>query len=444
MRIDREFAFRLLEGARKKGADLAEVYLKSSRSLSVEVRDQRTDALESSTDFGYSLRVIRDKRLGFSFATAQGDADSVIARAVEASRWTVQDEWLDLPGPSEQTSLDIFDEAIASMDEGEAIEKALKIEKAALDADARIRKVRKASASFSQRDRLIMNSKGLEKAYSATACVAQIMVVAENGSDSQIGWDFEGSRFLSDVVFEEVGRNAATRALVLLGAKNINGAKDPVILDNSVATEFLGIFSSLLSSESVQKGKSLLAHRQGEEVVNPLVSIVDDGLMEHKLGSRPFDDEGVPTFGKYLIKNGVLQGFLYNVYTAKKDGVMSTGNAVKGAFSGLPTVGPTNLYIPASPASSGPEELCRVMGRGLYITDAMGIHTANPISGEFSIGVSGLWIDGGIVKHPVKEAVISGNMLDLFRKVSVVGSDLRFYGNVGSPSLLIGPTDISA
>jgi PmbA protein len=224
----------------------------------------------------------------------------------------------------------------------------------------------------------------------------------------------------------------------------MTGAKSPVILDNSVATEFLGIFSSLLSSESVQKGKSLLAHRQGEEVVNPLVSIVDDGLMEHKLGSRPFDDEGVPTSRKYLIKNGVLQGFLYNVYTAKKDGVMSTGNAVRGAFSGLPTVGPTNLYIPASPSSSDPEDLCRVMDRGLYITDAMGIHTANPISGEFSIGVSGLWIDGGVVKHPVKEAVISGNILDLFRRVSSVGSDLRFYGNVGSPSLLIGPTDISA
>jgi len=166
--------------------------------------------------------------------------------------------------------------------------------------------------------------------------------------------------------------------------------------------------------------------------------------MEHKLGSRPFDDEGVPTSRKYLIKDGVLQGFLYNVYTAKKEGVMSTGNAVRGGFSGLPTVGPTNLYIPASPASSGPEDLCRVMDRGLYITDAMGIHTANPISGEFSIGVSGLWIDRGDVKYPVKEAVISANILDLFRRVSSVGSDLRFYGNVGSPSLLIGPTDISA
>lgn len=444
MRIDREFAFRLLEGARKSGADLAEVYLKSSRGLSVEVREQKTDALESSADFGYSLRVIRDRRLGFSFATAQEDADSVVARAVEASRWTVQDQWLDLPGPSGQPSLHIFDEAIASMSVGEGIEKALRIEKAALEADPRIRKVRKASASFSQREGLIVNSRGLEKAYSATACSAQITVVAENGDDSQMAWDFEGSRFLSDVVFEEVGKRAATRALLLLGAKTMSSVKSCVILDNSVATEFLGIFSSLLSSESVQKGKSLLAHRQGEEVVNPLVSIVDDGLLEHRLGSRPFDDEGVPTSRKYLIKDGVVQGFLYNVYTAKKDGVTSTGNAVRGGFSGLPTVGPTNLYIPASPSSSGPEDLCRVMGRGLYITDAMGIHTANPISGEFSIGVSGLWIEGGSVQYPVKEAVISGNILDLFRKVSSVGSDLRFYGNAGSPSLLIGPTDISA
>jgi PmbA protein len=241
-----------------------------------------------------------------------------------------------------------------------------------------------------------------------------------------------------------VGRNAAARALLLLGAKTMHGVKSHVILDNAVATEFLGIFSSLLSSESVQKGKSLLAHRKGEEVVNALISVVDDGLMEHKLGSRPFDDEGVPASRKYLIKDGVLQGFLYNVYTAKKEGVISTGNAVRGAFSGLPMVGPTNLYIPASPSSSGPEGLCRAMGRGLYITDAMGVHTANPISGEFSIGVSGLWIEGGEVKYPVKEAVISGNILDLFKRVCSVGSDLKFYGNMGSPSLVIGPTDISA
>jgi PmbA protein len=444
MKIDREFAFRLLEGARKSGADLAEVYLKSSRSLAVEVREQRTDALESSTGFGYSLRVIRDKRLGFSFATVPEDADAVVARAIEASRWTVQDERLDLPGPSEQPSLHICDEAIASVSEAEAIEKALTMEKAALDADARIRKVRKASASFFQSDGLILNSRGLEKAYSATACTAHITVIAERGDDSQMAWDFEGSRFLSDVAFEEVGKKAATRALLLLGAKTMTSVKSPVILDNSVATEFLGIFSSLLSSENVQKGKSLLAHRKGEEVVNPLVSIVDDGLAEHKLGSRPFDDEGVPTSRKYLIKDGVVQGFLYNVYTAKKDGVMSTGNAVRGSFSGLPMVGPTNLYIPASPSSSGPEDLWRVMGRGLYITDVMGMHTANPISGEFSIGVSGLWIEGGSVQCPVKEAVISGNILDLFRKVSSVGSDLRFYGNAGSPSLLIAPIDISA
>ncbi|HXX81820.1 MAG TPA: TldD/PmbA family protein, partial [Thermodesulfovibrionales bacterium] len=352
MRSDREFALRLLEGAKRGGADLAEVYLKSSRSLSAEVRGQKTDALESSTAFGYSLRVIKDGRLGFSFARAKEDADSVIARALEASRWAEQDEWLDLPVPSEQPALRIFDGAIASMSEGEASENALKIEKAALDADARIRKVRKAYASFSRSDALIMNSRGLEKACSGTACTAQLTVVAEEGGDSQMAWDFEGSRFLSDVVFEEVGKRAAGKAALLLGAKNISSVKCPVILDNSVATEFLGIFSSLLSSESVQKGKSLLAHRHGEEVVNPLVSIVDDGLMEHKLGTMPFDDEGVSTSRKYLIKDGVLRGFLYNVYTARKERMTSTGNAVRGGISGLPGVGPTNLYIPASLASS--------------------------------------------------------------------------------------------
>ncbi|HXX54428.1 MAG TPA: TldD/PmbA family protein [Thermodesulfovibrionales bacterium] len=444
MRTDREFAFKLLEGAKRGGADLAEVYLKSSRTLSVDVRDQKTDALDSSTDFGYPLRVIREKRMGFSFARERADADSVVERAIESSRWTEQDEWLDLPGPAEQPSLHIFDEAIAAISETKAIEKAIAIEKAALEVSASIKRVRKASASFLQKDALVMNSRGLDTAYSATSCTAQITVVAADGTGSQMGWDFEGSRFLSDVEYERVGKKAATRASLLLGAKTMSAVKCPVILESSVATEFLGIFSSLLSSESVQKGKSLLAHRRGEEVINPLVSIVDDGLMEHKLGSRPFDDEGVPSRSKYLIENGVLHGFLYNVYTARKEGMMSTGNAVRGAFSQLPAVGPTNLYIPSSATSSSPETLCRVMGRGLYIMDAMGVHTANPVSGEFSIGVSGLWIEGGSVKFPVKEAVISGNILDLFKKVSSVGNDLRFYGNMGSPSLLIGPTDISA
>ncbi len=274
-----------------------------------------------------------------------------------------------------------------------------------------------------------------------TSCAAQIMVVAEDGGDSQMGWDFDGSRFLGDVTFEKVGKNAARRALRLLGAKKMNSVKADVILDNSVATEFLGIFASLLSSDYVQKGKSLLAGKLHQKVVGELVNVVDDGSMERKLGSRPFDDEGVPTSKKYLIDCGMLSGYMYNVYTAKKDGVTSTGNAVKAGFSSLPGVGPSNLHIPAS---SGSGDILAFLDKGLYITDAMGIHTANPVSGGFSIGVSGLWIEKGVVKYPVKEAVISGNILDFFGKVKAVGNDLRFYGNMGAPSMMIGPLDISA
>lgn len=444
MKIDSAFAFELLEGARKRGADLAEVYLKSSRNLSVEVKKGELDAVEASVDFGYSLRIIRNKRLGFSFSTGMEDSGSVLEKAFEASRWTEQDEFLDLPGPAEHKPLNIFDGAAASLTEEDAIEKALGIEQAALDYDGRIKKVRKSEVACSSGTFLVINSKGLEKTYSATSCTAQITVVARDKDDSRTGWGFDGSRFLKEIDFKEVGRSAAGRAVCLLGSRKMNAVRADVILDSSVAAEFLGIFSSLLSSEAVQKGKSLLAGRAGGKVISPLVSIVDDGLIEHRLGSRPFDGEGVPTFRKYLIEDGVLRGFMYNVYTSKKDGVSSTGNGARPGFSSLPSVGPLSLFITTSSAKVRGEDLLDMPGRRLYVTDAMGIHTANPVSGEFSIGVSGLWRDSADAEYPVKEAVISGNILDFFGKVKAVGDDLRFYGALGSPSLLIEGVDISA
>jgi PmbA protein len=271
------------------------------------------------------------------------------------------------------------------------------------------------------------------------------MAIAEEGSESQLGWDYQGSRFLKDVSFEEVGRTAARRAAQLLGARKITSIKGFVLLDNSVSTEFLGILSSALSSESVQKKKSMLAGKKGDVVISDRLNIMDSGLLDGKLGSKPVDDEGVPTSHKILIGKGILNGYLYNTYTAKKDGIASTGNAVRGGFTGLPTVGPTNLYIEPTSAEYTKrfENLVKNINKGLYVIETMGMHTANPISGEFSVGASGLWIEDGEIKHPVKEAVISGNILDLFKKVVMVGDDLRFYGNIGASSLLIEEIDIS-
>ena len=266
MKTNREFASDLVGIALKNGVEQAEAYIKSSKNLSLEVKNQELDAVESSLSFGYSLRVIRDGKLGFSYSTSPDESESVIRNAIEAAKWADADEYLDMPSNGkhgspqamEYGSLEVFDGKGWNIKEDEAVKHVLIIEKAANDFDKRIKKTRKATGTFSSGEIFILNSKGIDISYPYTKFTAQVMTVAEENGESQMGWDFNGSRLLQDVSFEDVGRNAAKRAVQMLGAKRINTVKAPVILDNSVASEFLGIFASSFSAESVQKGRSLL------------------------------------------------------------------------------------------------------------------------------------------------------------------------------------------
>ncbi len=447
----REFALKMVDLALKKGADQAEAYLKHSRDLTIEVKNQEIDAIESSISMGYSLRVILDGRLGFSYSTSTDEAEQVADNAVNAARWSDHDEYFGLPAKISVTDVDqnllgIYDREISELKDDEAMKYALAVERGARDFDSRIKKIRKASGAFTSGEIIIFNSKNISSSYPYTKCLAQIMTVAEEGSESQMGWDFDGRRFLKDLSFESVGRNAAKRAVQLIGARKISTIKAPVILDNSVTAEFLGIFATSFSAESVQKGRSLLMGKTGKKVICPEINLIDDGLILSGLGTRPFDDEGVLPTKKMLINKGVLEGYLHNTYTAKKAGLSSTGNAVRGGYAGLPSVGISNLYLDAASSSfiTPFKDLLSSVDKGLYITEAMGVHTANPISGEFSIGVSGLWIENGEIKFPVKEAVLTGDILRLFQTVEAAGDDMRFYDKIGTPSLLIGAVDISA
>lgn len=443
--MDTGFATQLLDAARRAGAEQAEVFLKSATNLSIEAKHQAIETLEKSTTSGYCLRVIRDGRLGFSYATEPAAWQRVVELAVEASRHAEPDDYNGLASTSGYADVAVYDDAIAMLPETDAIRAALMIEKAARDRDPRITKIRKAASSFTTTETRILSSLGIDVAYRATACSAQIMAVAEQQSESQMGWDYQGSRFLRDIDFVAVGRKAADRALSLLGAEKIASLKGSIVLEHSVAAEFLGILSSALLSESVQKKKSMFAGRLGQQVIAERLRIVDSGLIPGRLGSRPFDDEGVAMAEKTLIDHGTLKRFLYNTYTARKDGVVSTGNAVRGGFKGMPSVGPSNLFLDAV-SDADREKADSLMGhidKGMVVNETMGMHTANPISGEFSVGVSGLWVEGGKVVRPAKEAVISGNILDLFKNVALVGDDLIFYGNIGAPSLLIEGIDIS-
>jgi PmbA protein len=443
--LDTQFAEELLDSALKQGADEAEVFVRTSRQLSVEVSCRETDTLERSDSVGYSVRVFKHKRLGFSYSTDPAEIIMVAKQAVESSRFAEPDEFNTLPSKGSESAVRIYDTNVASLSEKEAISLVLSMEQAALDQDSLIKKTRSATGSFGSSSTRILNSKGLDAAFDATSCSGSIMAVAVDAVESQMAWEYDGSRFLGDITFSEIGRIAAVRALQLLGARKIKPARGFVLLDPSVTADFLGILSAALSAEAVQKKKSMLAGKIGEPVISPLLNIIDTGLLDGRLGSKPVDAEGVPSSEKVLIERGILKGFLHNTYTALKDRTVSTGNAVRGGFTGIPGVGPANFLISAASVDYTRDftGLTGMIDRGIYVTETMGMHTANPISGEYSVGVSGLWIDNGSMVYPVKEAVISGNILDLFRNVTMIGADIRFYGNIGTSYVLAGNIDIS-
>ncbi|MBI4697514.1 MAG: TldD/PmbA family protein [Nitrospirae bacterium] len=454
----------VIKKALNKGCDKAEVFIKTSKGISAEAKDGGVDALESSREFGIALKVIKNKRLGFSFTTGADGVEDMISDAVKGAEWTAPDEYIDIPEFMPASEALVMDEKMKDIKEDDIIKKAILLERSTLDLDSRINKVRKAGVSIGMGSTTIVNSKGVNISYESGYITAQVMALASDGQDSQMGWDFAMSRRMSDVDCVSVAQGASKRALQLLGARKISNVKVPVILDSSVAKDFLGIFSSSLSAEAVQKGRSFLKGKAGKKIISPLINIIDDGLIPWHAGTKPADDEGVPASRKVLVEGGVLTGFIHNTYTANKDGVRSTGNAVRGGFRGLPGVDVTNLYIERQETVDSRQEtvdrvqgfegpgvrgqdnnrLIKSLSKGLLILETMGIHTANPISGDFSIGVSGLWIEGGEIAYPVKEAVMSGNILELFNNIQDVGDDLRFYGKIGSPGLLTGEVDISA
>lgn len=438
-------AIKILDKLIKLKPDGAEVYLKTSEAFNVEVKDQMVEALDASKNHGIGLRLLLDGRMGFGFTSdfTEESIESLLKTVFHNTNNIGEDRYAILP---ERISGDypvpsIYDKEMERLSEEERFRKATLLERAAFDYDSRIKKVRKASFSLAIYETSIISSKGIQISYKGTASSVSIMAVAEDGGDSQMAWDFSSSPFLHRLDIEGVGKRAAEKAVEMLGARRISSVRVPVILDCSVAADFLGVLAPALSADAVQKGRSLFGGKVGQQVANPSISIFDDGLLSEGLATAPADDEGIPMTRKVLIDKGELKGFLHNTYTAKKGGTQSTGNCVRGGFKGIPGVGITNLYIENGNVSK--EALIKDLKKGLYITEAMGVHTANPISGDFSIGVSGLWIEDGNYAYPVREAVISGNIIDIMKKIDRIANDIRFYGRIGSPSLRILDIDIS-
>ena len=433
---------------RIKSVDQAEVFFSSSKSFSIDVLDGKVESVEEVRDQGLGIRVIKDQKLGFAFTSEFDESviEETINKAIENAKNTEVDEYNGLPEPQgsrvkSQETLDIFDPKISKVSITEKIELAKSIEKAAYQADKKVKKTEKVSYSEAENEIWIVNSKGINISYKSNHCGAFAEVIAIQDNEMEAGYGMNYVTNFDDLNFEAVGCEAAKHAAQLLGAKNLSSQNIPLVIDPQVAAQLLEILVAPLSSESVQKGKSLFASKVNQAIGSDILTIIDNGRLEKGIGSTPFDSEGVPTQETKLVEQGQLKTFFYNTYTANKGKTKSTGNAARGSFQSLPAIGPTNLYIQTG--SQTQDEIVKNISKGLYVVNIMGAHTANPISGDFSFGASGIMIENGKLTYPVRSITIAGNLIDLLKHLKAVGSDLRFFGSIGAPTLLFEGITVS-
>jgi PmbA protein len=438
-----ETVARLLKGRR---IDAYEIMVSQSRDLAIETKGGKLDAFRCAEPFGVAVRVQRGAGLGFSFSTTLDPAAlaTMVDGALQAADMQTPDPCNLLPGafPDPYPRLPcLFDEALSAIPEQDKIARTLELERLTLSRDPRLKRVRKCSYGESLYGFYICNSHGLSAGYRGSQVSCSVSAVAEADGDAQIGWDFGFSNSFSGIDLNQIADGASQRATALLGARSLPTMRCQAVLDNHVAAQLLEVLAPSFLAENVQKGKSLFADRVGEPLFSGLLTVRDNGLLAGGSGSAPCDGEGVPQQDTRLVASGVLEGFLCDSYWGNRTGSPSTGNSVRGGVKGTPRLGVHNLFI--EPGNSSPAALLAGVGRGVLITQVMGVHSANPISGDFSVGAAGFYLEGGTIVHPVKGIAIAGNLLELFGGVEMVADDLRFFGPVGSPALRTGALDVS-
>ncbi|HXF72901.1 MAG TPA: TldD/PmbA family protein [Actinomycetota bacterium] len=427
-------------GAARDG-EAVEAYAEESRRTEAEVRDGEVEGLTSAASRGVGVRVVVEGRLGYAFA-ADPTAEEVlatVARARENAALATPDEHNVLPDPSPWAPLpELYRAGQAAMPTERKVALALELERAALATDPRVRRVERAQVGDAVSRVAIASTTGVEAAYERTDCWCAAVALAEQGDETQTGFSFRIGRELDELGWEEVARESAARAARMLGAAKPPTARLPVVLDPFAGSSFLGVLAGALSAEAVLKGRSLLAGLVGERVASEAFELVDDGRLLAGPAAAPFDDEGVPTARTELVAGGVLRGFLHNAYTAHRAGTASTGNARRAGYRSTPGVGTTNLHL--LPGPERPERLLARAEGGVLIQDVSGVHSgANPVSGEFSVGATGLRIGpGGELAEPLREMTVASTLPEMLRAVVAVADDLRFFASVGIPTVLVG------
>ncbi|MFQ3591091.1 MAG: TldD/PmbA family protein [Chloracidobacterium sp.] len=442
-----EIAASVVERARRLGATAAEVLLRESVEFSASVRLGEVETVKEAASRGLGLRVLLDGRQA-SVSTSDLSPtalDELAETALALARATSVDDTAGIPDPSdlatETPDLDLYDAAILALSSDEKIRLALTAEEAARAYDARVVNFEGGGVDSGAGHTVLANSLGFVGEYrSASLSLATVPVARDADGRLQRDYWYDTRRKVAALESPtSIGRRAAERAIRKLGARRVPTQRCPVVFAPEVAASLVGHIFGAVSGDAIFRKASFLVGKLGETIASPLVTVIDDGRLPQGLGSRPFDGEGVPTRQTVVIRAGTLESYLHNTYTARKLGERTTGNASRG-LTGAPTVGANNMYLVAGPHP--PEAILASVKNGFYVTELIGFGV-NGVTGDYSRGAAGQWIQDGELAFPVEEVTIAGNLLTMLKQIEMVGNDLDFRGRMAAPTLKISELMIS-
>jgi PmbA protein len=430
----------LIRRALEKGAAGADVVYRFSRGGALSLRDGEVEKNSYGTSAGIGLRTL--DRWGRQGAAQVNSLERPFLE--DLAQWSLNncaysepDPYVHLgPGcPFPLPDLELYDPEVEAVAPEFRMEVCKEMGEIARDAHPGVVSVRSASWGEGAGEYYYGSSEGQSLWYSATSAGCGVSVVLTAGDDiMEMGGSGDDSRFISGLDPRKAAAEAVSRTAMVMGGKPLPTGRYDIVLDGEAAASLVEVIGELFLAPAIHKNRSFLKGKLGEHVASRALTLTDDGLLKRGLGASPFDGEGVPRAKTPLLTGGTAAGWLYNLKYALIDGVKSTGNGSR-SLSGTPDADTTNLVL--EPGAATLEELFRQAGNGIYVTELLGFHTLNPVSGEFSIGIKGASLSGGAPGGAVSGMIIAGNLKDVMMNIDLVGRDFRFYGSVGACPLVI-------
>jgi PmbA protein len=437
----RELVAGVVKRAQELGASAVESVVAEGSEFSTVVRLGEVETLKESGSRGLGVRVFVGQHTAnttTSDLSAEG-VEQMVRGAIELAKITSEDPMAGIPDAEQLGQLDgdlgLYYDDVYSLSNEERIDQARRAEKASLAVDPRLTNSDGGTFDASIGRKVLANSHGFVGEYRSSYCsISAVPIATDEAGGMQRDYWYSVARTLAKLDSpEEVGRIAGERTLRRLGARKIKTQKVPIVFDRQTSGALLGHIFEAVNGDSIYRHASFLAGKLGEKPFGANLTVWDDGTIPGGYGTRPFDGEGVPTRRTTVIENGELKSYLLNTYTAKKLGMATTGNASRG-LAGTPGIGNGNFYL--KPGEKSQEEIIKGIKQGLLVTEFLG-HGVNLVTGDFSRGASGMWIENGELAYPVEEITVAGNLGEMFSNLAEIGSDLIWRGSVACPTLRI-------